>query len=94
MIVPTTQDCINTIKDLTMTQHATPAHSSITFLTNQPTLPVLAQVAVTFAVLMTKWSVRQRSRKQLRHLTPEQLQDIGLSREDAHYEATLPFWRP
>ncbi|MDE4174530.1 DUF1127 domain-containing protein [Phaeobacter sp. PT47_59] len=77
-----------------MTQHAPTAHPNFTFLNTQPTLPVLAQVAVEVAVLVTKWSLRHRSRKQLRGLSQEQLQDIGLTRAEAHYEATLPFWRP
>jgi uncharacterized protein YjiS (DUF1127 family) len=77
-----------------MTSPATHSHTQMSYLSNRASLPVLAQAAVAFAVLVTKWSNRQRSRKQLRHLSAEQLKDIGLSRQDAHYQSTLPFWRP
>ena len=77
-----------------MTQPTTSAYPNVTYLNTQAALPLLAQIAVQVAVLVTKWSLRHRSRKQLRRLTDDQLKDIGLSRADAHYEATLPFWRP
>ncbi|MVO14408.1 DUF1127 domain-containing protein [Rhodobacteraceae bacterium CY05] len=77
-----------------MVQHAHMTQSNMSFLVSRPALPVLAQLAVTFAVLITKWSLRKRTRKHLRRLTQTQLDDIGLSRAEAHYQATLPFWRP
>ncbi|MEL0435557.1 DUF1127 domain-containing protein [Phycobacter sp. K97] len=77
-----------------MTQPTPSAYPNVSFLNTQPALPLLAQIAVQVAVLVTKWSLRHRSRKQLRHLSDAQLQDIGISRAEAHYEATLPFWRP
>lgn len=77
-----------------MTSSAFHSHPHMSYLNSRATLPVLAQAAVAFAVLVTKWSTRQRTRKHLRHLSAEQLKDIGLSRQDAHYERTLPFWRP
>ncbi|MEP2718614.1 DUF1127 domain-containing protein [Pseudophaeobacter sp.] len=77
---------------MTITATHSPSHTS--YLNSRATLPVLAQAAVAFAVLVTKWSNRQRSRKHLRHLSAEQLKDIGVSRQDAHYQGTLPFWRP
>ncbi|UWQ89455.1 DUF1127 domain-containing protein [Aliisedimentitalea scapharcae] len=77
---------------MTNTAHIASPHMA--YLNSRPALPVLAQWAVGFAVLVTKWTLRQRTRKHLRHLTPEQLQDIGLTRAEAHYQATLPFWRP
>lgn len=77
-----------------MVQHTQIAHSNMSFLISRPALPVLAQWAVSFAVLVTKWSMRHRTRTHLKHLSDAQLKDIGVSREDAHYEATLPFWRP
>jgi uncharacterized protein YjiS (DUF1127 family) len=88
------QDCINTIKDQTMTQPTTSAYPNVTYLNTQAAFPLLAQVAVQVAVLVTKWSLRHRSRTQLRRLSDEQLRDIGVTRAEAHYEATLPFWRP
>ncbi|MFP3382860.1 DUF1127 domain-containing protein [Tritonibacter scottomollicae] len=73
-----------------VTEH--PTHLS--YLTNRAALPMIAEVAIGFAVLATKWSVRRRSRRQLSRLTQQQLRDIGLQREDAMREGTLPFWRP
>ena len=77
-----------------MVQHAHLTQSSMAFLNSRQALPVMAQWAVVFAVLATKWSMRKRTRKHLRCLSPAQLDDIGLSRAEAHYQATLPFWRP
>lgn len=56
-------------------------------------LPLAAQVAVRFAVLVTQWSRTYRTRKQLAHLSGHMLKDVGLTEQDAAREATLPFWR-
>ena len=77
-----------------MVQHAHTRQSNMSFLVSRPTLPVLAQWAVTLAVLITKWSLRHRTRKHLQHMTQTQLDDIGRDRAEAHDQATLPFWRP
>ncbi|WP_254868656.1 DUF1127 domain-containing protein [Phaeobacter sp. HF9A] len=53
-----------------------------------------AAAAVHFAVLVTKWSVRKRTRRQLTRLEAAQLRDIGIDRVTALREGTLPFWRP
>jgi len=37
---------------------------------------------------------RLHTRKTLLELTPEQLRDVGLSREQARAEGLKPFWRP
>lgn len=72
-----------------VTEH--PTH--LAYLTNRPALPMVAEAAIGFAVLVTKWSVRKRTRRQLSRLDAHQLRDIGLQREDAMREGTLPFWR-
>ncbi|AHD09704.1 MULTISPECIES: DUF1127 domain-containing protein [Phaeobacter] len=77
-----------------MTQNATPPSPDMLYLSSRPALPVLAEVAVSFAVLVTKWTVRQRTRQALRQLPPELLKDVGLTREEARHQGTLPFWRP
>ena len=69
-----------------------PTHLS--YLTSRPALPMIAELAIGFAVLVTKWSVRKRTRRQLSRLDQHQLRDIGLQREEAMREGTLPFWRP
>ncbi len=67
---------------------------SIAYLTARPTLPLAARAAIGLAVVITMWSVRSRSRRQLRTLSDSQLNDIGISRKDADLQASLPFWRP
>ena len=39
------------------------------------------------------WRMRARSRADLKHLNSDQLNDIGISRSEAIYEASKPFWR-
>ena len=77
-----------------MTSPHANTHPHMNYLNSRTALPVMAQAAVAFAVMVTKWSGRRRSRYHLRHLNAAQLKDIGLTREEAHYEGTLPFWRP
>ena len=77
-----------------MVQQAHMAQSNMSFLASRPAMPVMAHLAVAFAVLITKWSQRQHTRKHLRHLTVQQLDDVGLSPFEAHNQANLPFWRP
>ncbi len=69
------------------------AHPQLNFLMRRSVLPIPAQAAVAFAVLVTKWTVRRRSRVHLSRLSTHQLKDIGINAHDAHIESTLPFWR-
>ena len=39
------------------------------------------------------WRSRTRQRRHLALLTPEQLEDVGISPEAARYEIAKPFWR-
>jgi len=41
-----------------------------------------------------EWRRRARSRNQLVNLSDRTLQDIGISRCMAHWEACKPFWMP
>ena len=77
-----------------MVHHPQMPHSNLSFLASRPAMPVLAHWAVMFAVVITKWSLRHRTRKQLRYMSQEQLDDIGRNRAEAHRQATLPFRRP
>lgn len=77
-----------------MIHNARMSQSNMSFLVSCPALPVMAQWAVAFAVLITKWTLRRRTRKHLRHMSQEQLNDIGRNRSEALHQATLPFWRP
>ena len=45
---------------------------------------------------LSRWGLfwhRLHTRKALLNLSPEQLKDIGLTREQAHEEGLKPFWR-
>lgn len=55
--------------------------------------PITAQVALKFAVIVTRWHCRHRTRKALRALPDHLLADVGLSRDAAYTEARRPFWR-
>lgn len=56
-------------------------------------LPLLAVVAVRFAVCVTKWTTRRRTRLALAQLEQWQLDDVGLTSGQASKEAAQVFWR-
>ncbi|MEW9920764.1 DUF1127 domain-containing protein [Marimonas sp. MJW-29] len=58
----------------------------------QPGTPVAAQLAVKFAVLVTTWATRRRTRLALSRLEPWQLRDVGLTPRDAYIESRRVFW--
>ena len=60
---------------------------------NQARTPLVAQWAVAFAVVVTKWAIRRRTRLALAQLEPWQLRDVGLTPEEAHREAHRVFWQ-
>jgi uncharacterized protein YjiS (DUF1127 family) len=62
-------------------------------LHDMPRLPVLAQFAVVFAGVVTKWRTNARTRIHLSKLNDHLLRDVGLTRAAAHREAQLPFWK-
>ncbi|WP_246525213.1 DUF1127 domain-containing protein [Thalassovita aquimarina] len=55
--------------------------------------PAVARLALAFAVMVTKWNMRHRTRKELIDMPESLLKDIGLSRDEAYTEARRPFWR-
>lgn len=67
--------------------------AQISFLETNPNLPAIARWSVAFAVMVTKWDKNIRTRRDLRKLSPDQLDDIGVDRLAAHYEASKPFWQ-
>ena len=73
--------------------HALHTAQQIEILNAQAHLPVIARAAVKFAVLVTKWDTRQKTRKTLKALEPHLLDDIGLDRTSALTEAAKPFWQ-
>ena len=67
--------------------------AQINLLNAQANLPVIAGLAVKFAVVVTKWDMRRKTRRSLKGLEPHLLNDIGLDRFSAQAEATKPFWQ-
>lgn len=67
--------------------------AQITVLNAQANLPIVARLAVKFAVTMVKWDTRRKSRRSLKDLGPHLLHDIGLDRSSAQAEAAKPFWQ-
>jgi len=63
-------------------------------LATRNTLPVGAVIAVRVAHIIALWSFRQRSRKSLKQLSWQQLDDIGVSGDAARCEYKKVFWRP
>ena len=55
-------------------------------------LPLLARLAMQFAVIETTWDMKYRTRKQLQRLDDHLLRDIGIERDAACTEARRPFW--
>ncbi|MEL7181492.1 MAG: DUF1127 domain-containing protein [Pseudomonadota bacterium] len=62
-------------------------------LNTQAKLPLVAGLAVKFAVRVTTWDMRRKSRRALARLEPHLLHDIGLDRSSAQAEANKPFWQ-
>lgn len=67
--------------------------AQIAVLNSRTHLPFAAGLAVRFAVVVTKWDMRRRTRKHLRALPPYMLKDIGVERHAAIAEASKPFWQ-
>lgn len=67
--------------------------AQLALLNSRAQLPTLARVAVTVAVLATKWDMNWRTRKALGRLDPFELNDIGLSSSQASKEANKRFYQ-
>lgn len=65
----------------------------IAYLDTQRPLPVLANIALRTAVVLVKWSERQRTRKALGQLDAHLLKDVGLERHVAYRETRRMFWQ-
>ena len=60
---------------------------------NQRGVPVLAVMALKFAVGLTTWTTRRRTRRALKQLEAWQLADVGLTPDMATKEASRVFWK-
>ena len=60
---------------------------------NRPVIVSIVSIIWSLCLTLERLAAKQRSRRHLRHLTDQQLQDIGISRIDALKEASEPFWR-
>ena len=65
----------------------------LSLLSNEQRLPALATFAVAFAVMVTTWEKRRKTRQHLAKLPPELHNDIGIDVHTARTEATKPFWQ-
>jgi uncharacterized protein YjiS (DUF1127 family) len=71
-------------------------HSNIDaliYLRENKSLPIVSVWAVEFAVCVSIWTMRHRTRTTLKQLTDDQLADIGLTRGQALSEASRVFWK-
>jgi uncharacterized protein YjiS (DUF1127 family) len=75
-----------------MTQTLTLSTEAVSLL-NQRGTPVLAIIAVKFAVYVTKTATRRRTRMALARREPWQLRDVGLTPGEAHDEQIKVFWK-
>ncbi|MEX3315565.1 DUF1127 domain-containing protein [Sulfitobacter sp. PS-8MA] len=75
-----------------MTQARPLSADAMTLMTYRA-LPVPAVIALRFAAAVTTWATRRRTRLALAALEPWQLQDAGLTPEQASKEASRVFWQ-
>lgn len=69
-----------------------PLAADLSALSARTVLSLPARFAVKCAVMLMVWDQTYRTRQTLKHLTPGQLQDAGLSRDQADREARRAFW--
>ena len=67
--------------------------SRLSLLSSQHRLPALATMAVAFAVLVTTWDKRRKTRTHLSDLPPHLLKDVGIEVQTAREETEKPFWQ-
>lgn len=72
---------------------AQPLALDLSALSTRANLALTARVAVKVAVVLMTWDEAYRTRQTLRHLTRDQLRDVGISPRDALLESRRSFWR-
>ncbi len=76
-----------------MTRMTPLSTETLAYLTEARIVPTVSVIAVEFAVCMSKWATRRETRRALKRLTDWELRDVGLTPEQARYEAAKVFWR-
>jgi len=76
-----------------MTRTANTQINSLIYLSENNALPIVSVVAVKFAVTMSKWATRRRTRLALSQLSDAHLRDVGLTPTQADQEAARAFWQ-
>ena len=76
-----------------MTRTAYQNIDALIYLRENNALPIASVIAVQFAVTVSKWTLRHRTRKALGQLTEAQLRDVGLTPLQARREAARLFWQ-
>lgn len=76
---------------MTMTS-TIPAQRSMQLQSRLPQSP-MALVVITVATTLLTWDLRRSTRRALKTLTDTELQDIGLTRDEAYTEARRLFWQ-
>ena len=66
---------------------------TLAYLADARFVPAASVVAVDIAVCLAKWSMRRETRKALKNLSDWELRDVGLTPEEARFEASKVFWR-
>ena len=66
---------------------------ALIYLRETKALPIVSVWAVEFAVIVSKWTTRRRTRLALRQLSQHQLHDVGLTPDQALDESAKVFWR-
>ena len=68
--------------------------SSLTKMRQVNSLPLIWRAALEAAYVSFVWSERRRTRAQLKHLSSDQLADLGVTPSQAQTECEKWFWRP
>ena len=73
--------------------HSKPIPTDALGILSQPGTPLAALLAVRFAVVVTTWATRRRTRIDLANLDARMRRDVGLTAEQARTEASRLFWQ-
>jgi uncharacterized protein YjiS (DUF1127 family) len=67
--------------------------ATISKISRSRPLPPLSRAFFALAEVVLNWETRRQTRRDLAHLDPHQLKDIGLTPRLAASECEKPFWR-